>query len=418
MTFADEGEPMKRDAGVVTGGRGDGPARAVAVAFCLCALMGAGARAGWVEGYGYRKGIHVESESVSGSEALTDFPLLVSVSDADLAWTNWGGGVSSASGHDIVFTEADGTSLLDHEVELYQTNGQLVAWVRVPSLSATTDTGLFVYYGNGAVTSATETAAAVWGADERLVLHMAENPAGSPTGAVYDSTSFGNHATVWQNMSAANWVAAQIGKGVDFDGANDYMRVAHDESLDFADEDFTVSWWGNCGSCEAGSRVFCKGNWSDPGLRYESYAQGLLFADEGKTVFAIDKGGATTNKNEVTWTNDAPWDGAWHSYAVVRDTGARVLSLYVDGALAVSGADKGGALTNACALYIGDGLADGSEMVGLYKDFTIDEFRVSGCARSADWLATCHDNQAAPSAFYSVGPELAPGGDDWILFEF
>src|SRR5260370_41912082 len=34
---------------------------------------------------------------------------------------------------------------------------------------------------------------------------------------------------------------------------------------------------------------------------------------------------------------------------------------------------------------------------------SIDEFRVSTIARSADWIATEYKNQSSPSTFYSVG---------------
>ena len=48
-----------------------------------------------------------------------------------------------------MFTEADGTTRLDHVIESYDPlTGALTAWVRVPLLSSTVDTELFIYYSN------------------------------------------------------------------------------------------------------------------------------------------------------------------------------------------------------------------------------------------------------------------------------
>ena len=65
---------------------------------------------------------------------LSDFPLLVSVTSADLAAK-----VTDAEGDDIVFRAQDSTTCggpssctLDHEIEKYVPGtGELVAWVRV-----------------------------------------------------------------------------------------------------------------------------------------------------------------------------------------------------------------------------------------------------------------------------------------------
>ncbi len=49
-----------------------------------------------VSGYGFKKKITIESDSVSGSSDLTNFPILISVTDADLKTTGNGGDVTDA----------------------------------------------------------------------------------------------------------------------------------------------------------------------------------------------------------------------------------------------------------------------------------------------------------------------------------
>lgn len=58
----------------------------------------------------------------------------------------------TTNGGDILFTAGDGTTKLSHEIELYSNvNGDLVAWVKVPAVSSTTNTTIYMYYGNSTV---------------------------------------------------------------------------------------------------------------------------------------------------------------------------------------------------------------------------------------------------------------------------
>jgi len=114
-----------------------------------------------------------------------NFPLLVDVTDPDLATTGNGGSVRTANGYDIVFRGEDAAICdpnefpcpLDHEIELYDgAAGRVVAWVRVPTLAD--GVVLHVYYGNSQITSPTEAAGAVFDADYVGVLHLKETGTG------------------------------------------------------------------------------------------------------------------------------------------------------------------------------------------------------------------------------------------------
>jgi hypothetical protein len=82
---------------------------------------------------------------------------------ADIKTTAYGGHVQSSSGYDIIFRASNGVDELYHEVESYNgTTGTLVAWVRVPTVSGTANTTIYMYYGNQCITSATQSANNVW----------------------------------------------------------------------------------------------------------------------------------------------------------------------------------------------------------------------------------------------------------------
>lgn len=95
---------------------------------------------------------------------INDFVLLVQFTDNDL------GANAQADGDDLVFTAADGVTRLDHYVESWdQSTGALTAWVRLPVLSSTVDTEIFLYSGNPVAVDQSDPAG-VWGDDADLVL--------------------------------------------------------------------------------------------------------------------------------------------------------------------------------------------------------------------------------------------------------
>ncbi len=109
-----------------------------------------------------RRPLGIESDLVAGP--LTDFPVLVEVTDVDLA-----AGLQ-ANAADLVFTDADGVTRLDHQVEAWDPlTGALTAWVRVPALDGDDDGLLFLYLGNPTADDQQDPVG-VWGPDADLVL--------------------------------------------------------------------------------------------------------------------------------------------------------------------------------------------------------------------------------------------------------
>jgi MSHA biogenesis protein MshQ len=94
--------------------------------------------AGWYNSaWKYRQKITVNHELVAGP--VDGFPMLVNVTGSVFEH-------AQEDGDDILFTAADGTTKLLHEIE--SMNGEVVAWVQMPHLSEKEDTELYVDYGN------------------------------------------------------------------------------------------------------------------------------------------------------------------------------------------------------------------------------------------------------------------------------
>ena len=121
----------------------------------------------------YRKKLTLDETMVEDN--LVNFPVLISFTgDTDLAAD------ARSDFYDVLFTASDGTTKLDHEIESYNsTNGDIVAWVKVPTLSTEVDTKIFMYYGNAGANDQ-QNASGVWSDGYRAVWHLGES--GNETG--------------------------------------------------------------------------------------------------------------------------------------------------------------------------------------------------------------------------------------------
>jgi hypothetical protein len=180
--------------------------------------------------WSYRKPITIDADKVAGD--LTDFPVLISLTDSDLA------DYAQNFGEDIFFTTSGGTKL-SHEIESFNSyTGELYAWVEIPSLSSTTDTEIYMYFGNSDCSSQ-EDVTGTWSNGYVAVYHMND----ATTSTILDSTSNDNDGT----KKAANEpieTDAKIYKGQEFDGTDDYVFLSDSSSLNPSSE-ITWNFWVN-----------------------------------------------------------------------------------------------------------------------------------------------------------------------------
>ena len=135
----------------------------------------------------YRQRITIDHTRVP--EDVTDFPVLITdaVVQASL-FTH-----ARSDGADIVVTGGGETTRLKRALVTYDAiAGELELYVRIPSLSSVTDTGICICYGNA---SAAETNDAdTWNPDYGVVYDLKEDPAGVAPQAK-DSTVKAVHST-------------------------------------------------------------------------------------------------------------------------------------------------------------------------------------------------------------------------------
>jgi hypothetical protein len=185
----------------------------------------------WNDDWLYRKQITINSSQVTAD--LTNFPVLVSITDGDLA------SKAQSDGDDIVFTIDQGNKL-DHEIESFdETTGTLTAWVKIPELDGDQDSKYYMYYGNP-TTDAQEKPEEVWDENYKLVQHMNEDG----TGTRYDSTRNNNDGTTSGYDGDEATDSGQVNGADDFDNTNDNVQIADNSTLGGMAQ-LTVEAWVN-----------------------------------------------------------------------------------------------------------------------------------------------------------------------------
>ena len=109
-------------------------------------------------GYSYSRKITIVSSEVPNTDQ-SNFPMLFSDTRPLFMSVANGGHVANANGYDIIFTaDAAGTQKLNHEIESYNgTTGQFIAWVQVPTVSHTSNTVIYLFYGNSSIVTSRRT---------------------------------------------------------------------------------------------------------------------------------------------------------------------------------------------------------------------------------------------------------------------
>lgn len=350
----------------------------------------------WYNGsWSSRKQITIDYTQVSGSSDLTDFPLLISLGvDSDLAAD------AQADADDIVFTSADGTTILAHEIEYFdESTGELQAWVQIPTLSHTANTVIYMYYGNSG-TSSQQNMTGVWHSNYKMVQHLQESPANNTAGHL-DSTSNGIHGTPqgFDSTSTSNTNTTGIIDGADiFDGSNDFVDLGN--VLGFTSS-FSASAWvymEDYASC---------GNYYINKLGGSGARDWSLMNECGGFLFRISEN-ASTVVNQYSSVDPSLYQNEWVHLVGVYNASTQKLDIFVNGVNTSANPSLVAPTSiNATsnAVRIGSRQSDSS-----YFDGKLDEVRVLNIPLSADWIATEFNNQDSPSTFYTVGTEESDSG--------
>jgi hypothetical protein len=324
-----------------------------------------------------------------GSANSSSFPVLVSINHSSFKTVANGGRVQNSNGYDIIFTsDSGGTTKIPWEVESYDgTTGVLVAWVNIPSVSHTTDTVFYVWYGGASISTAQNTGSYspenVWDANYKGVWHLTSLNINDSTSNAHNGSLIGNPTATTGKIGGGMAVTGSNRTDVSSPIAGNYFDV----STDFGSTTVMAEFWLYLiGGTHRGIMASGPNN-GVPALAVSINSDNRLDAFRGSD---------TTTTNPLS-------TGVW-IHAVIVNDGSNTL-YYLNGSLSNSAAQT---ITPAMqsTFHVG------ANYWGSFEG-SIDEFRISNSVRSDSWVLTSYNNQNAPGNigadnFLKYGAENTP----------
>ena len=381
----------------------------------------------------FRKNITLSLNTAIGVDSdLTDFPVLISFTDTDLIQTN------ESLGRDFVFTQSDGITVLSHEIEKFDnTTGEVIAWVKLPTMSASATTEIYIYYKGDTIGF---NSANVWNDDYVVVWHLNQTSTGTSQ-EFKDATSNGNNGrgggggTVgYAAGRIPHLTDGQIGNGQELkgptlattgtgEGSGDII-YRHDLS-GMPARDFTIELWvGDITNVPSGGNAalyndmlsICHehNNLNGVWQNHISLWQAANVKMKIKTNFFV----STSNPGHpVQDDNPAAFTDWNHIVAVYNqkdaDGTAGKSQLYINGEL-VKDQNRSGSLnvvtkTDKLRMVLGGDIdaAGGNNCGNVNNELKgkVDELRISSGLRTASYAAASYFNQGDPDTYTTINVE-------------
>jgi hypothetical protein len=343
----------------------------------------------------------------AGSADTANYPCLWR-GNASLATVANGGRVTSSSGYDIVFctdhTNPLGTKLAFERVMWSATTGLGEFHINVGTLTHSSSLVIYVYYGDGTITTDQQNVSGTWNAAYKSVYHFPATTGAVTTSNVVDSGS--NGLTLNTVGGSPNIAAGLIGNAYSSTTTSDCVYRNSVTTYPEGASAMTASAWFKLASApgSAPSGAAAPVGWGSNSTN----GQFLIFLENSPVG-----GNFATQVSYGSWS----WDTNWHNVVMVYPSGASSVAniiLYIDGSSVTISNPGSGALNvaNNARQIVGANAPNPSafNFPGL-----IDEVRVINGAITASQVTADYNSQQASSTFISVGSETSTGGGSSLL---
>jgi len=321
-----------------------------------------------------------------GSADSSNFTVLVITTQTYLKTVANGGSVTSSSGYDIAFYSDSGLTTLLSFKRVYwsASTGACIFAVKVPTLSVSSDTAIYMRYSDSSATTDLQDATNAFDSNFKGYWTLGDGS----TLDLNDATSNANTLTNVNSCTAASGIngtgAVQITAG----GSGQALHPSNIASM----SDFTVTMWVYSTVNGTNSTAFSADDFP------ASPRSGALF----KTYRASASSGILEGYDGAgngTAQNFTPVSiNAWHKYTM-RRTGS-TLTLRIDGSNVTTMTMGSGTITLS-NIYFGVHYYSGAMQE---KDFTgkIGITEISNTYRSDSWDTAEYNNVNSPSTFYTI----------------
>jgi hypothetical protein len=338
----------------------------------------------WSGSRNYSLNTSATGASVAGS--VTNFPVLVRLGASDSAIF----AAAKTDGADIRFSKANGTRL-PHQIEFWNAASRSAAiWVKADTVLGNTAMQVMRMHWGKADAADSSNGAAVFSTGNGFVgvWHM------GGAADVTDATGSGLTAVGPGGSIPGAVTAGVAGAARSFDGATQYFNVTHDERLNVTAA-ITMSLWVNASNWNGSTRLLQKSGAA------ENNAGQYGMRDDSQNQLALNINGIHTNTGSLA---PVPTTGEWHLIHGTFD-GSTVIQ-YQDGDAVATGSTAGPIATGTGDLQIAR-RPDGTG----YLTGMMDEVRIHGVARSADWARLEFENQKSGQTLLQLASEVSIRSD-------
>lgn len=353
------------------------------------------------DGWNKYRTITINTAATNGgagvNEAVTDFPVLVRLTNAGI---NSGANAlaeAKAGGADIRFTNEAGDTPLSYEIERWTANGADV-WVRVPSVAANGSTVIRMYWGNSAASSESN-GPAVFDSTKGFTAVWHMNGAGSG-GQVDEQDATGGGLTATQFNSSGSHAASADEGGVGYyrnlvsDGSTGQGFVTNNPARAnfLSTTNYTISAWVRPTSVEhtAYPVIVSKHDnlWT---LRANTNMA-------GPWLFFYGNSGSWPEAQ----SSEMAVPGQWTHVVGVRSQTPNAMSIYVNGVLTGSteAPPSGASQPTNTSVAIGR-MAEAEDR---FWNGAIAEVRAQHVARSSAWIKLEYETSKPGATALTLGP--------------
>jgi hypothetical protein len=323
----------------------------------------------------------------AGSTTLANFPVLVRLAANSPSGFDYAD--CAADGSDLRFADANG-DLIPHEIDTWNTSGESLVWVSVPSISGTATTFTMYYGTDGASSLPAVTESDVWtGANFNAVWHFSGSDKESANGLTPSSSD--------SSSTAPGYTATTFGVGTCFKASNSTLGYLVSDTWTTLGTGgtLTLSTWSKFdGSSANYNRMLsCMSDWAKPA--------GWELTIQNASVNQITVG--SSNKSQFQYTASGVGPGSGNVYLTVVYNAGGNTQLYTNGVLATA-QSLNQVVKPTEKLYIGSLNKSANRWNG-----SLDEIRIHRDAESADWVKACYDTMTSAS-FLTMAAVAAPSG--------
>jgi len=317
----------------------------------------------------------------TGSAALSDYQVMVNLTGAAFPAR------ANASGADIRFEQ--GGAELNYWFEKWDyANASALVWVNVTDVPVGASV-VRMWYGNEKTEAVSDVNRTFIIIINRSVVSLSMDEGFGVT--AYDNSGNGNYGAL---VNGPTWVNGKFGKGLSFDGSNDYVETtnltAYFDLRKLNSKPWTLSFWAKSNASNIQSFIFsqsAKNHDAAIKLNLEELSLNAWVA------YYLYEGGKETVVSHTFIDNN--YFKEWHEYILTKDEGNSV-KIYVDGDFKNNGTPSKNVMNSISTLRIGGQYTD----VNRFWNGTIDEVHIYNRTLSASEISDLHNNYGYSTTNY------------------